>query len=169
MSELQLAQPVDPGFHVVIGGKVLNFVGIIYAFSSFSLSVIAVPVMVIAGYLCDILGTSSKRRSLDWIIHIWANLAMSLVMYRPTILGAENLPALNETVIYVPNHTSLMDILTLSGFIPRPFKYMSKEEIRNMPVIGTAMRLARHVFLVTFRSLYILCCYELKHVFTIWL
>jgi hypothetical protein len=30
---------------------------------------------------------------------------------------------------YVPNHTSYLDILTLSGFVPRPFKYISKIEI----------------------------------------
>ena len=27
---------------------------------------------------------------------------------------------------YVPNHTSFMDILVMSGFVPRPFKYLSK-------------------------------------------
>ena len=78
---------------------------------------------------------------------------MTLVGFRPTIIGTENLPSYNETVIYVPNHTSLMDILTLSGFVPRPFKYLSKEEIKNMPVIGTAMKLAGHVFLVIFNHL----------------
>ena len=36
---------------------------------------------------------------------------------------------MGETVVYVPNHTSFLDILTLSGFVPRPFKYISKIEI----------------------------------------
>ena len=35
-------------------------------------------------------------------------------------------PKPGETVIYVPNHTSFIDILMLSGFVPRPFKYLSK-------------------------------------------
>lgn len=34
--------------------------------------------------------------------------------------------AKGETVMYVPNHTSFVDILVLSGFVPRPFKYLSK-------------------------------------------
>lgn len=45
------------------------------------------------------------------------------------MVGLENLPPIDETVVYVPNHTSFLDILTLSGFIPRPFKYISKIEI----------------------------------------
>ena len=92
--------------------------------------------------VCDLIGERVRRRPLDWIIHIWAKAAMSLVLYKPTLIGEENLPKYNETVIYVPNHTSLMDILTLSGFIPRPFKYLSKAEIMRIPVIGTAMKLA---------------------------
>ena len=31
-----------------------------------------------------------------------------------------------QTVVYVPNHTSFIDILVMSGFVPRPFKYLSK-------------------------------------------
>lgn len=45
------------------------------------------------------------------------------------VVGLENLPPMDETVVYVPNHTSFLDILTLSGFVPRPFKYISKIEI----------------------------------------
>ncbi len=54
---------------------------------------------------------------------------------------------MNETVVYVPNHTSFVDILLLSGFIPRPFKYLSKAEILKLPLIGAGMRMALHVFL----------------------
>ena len=153
MKNDDLAIPVDPGFHINIKGKILNIIGIIYAFSSFSLSCIAVPLMAFVGFVCNLTGEKDRRRPLDWIIHAWANIAMTLVGFRPTIIGTENLPSYNETVIYVPNHTSLMDILTLSGFVPRPFKYLSKEEIKNMPVIGTAMKLAGHVFLVIFNHL----------------
>ena len=66
---------------------------------------------------------------------------------QPLIIGLDNLPKLNESVIYVPNHTSFLDILFLSGFINRPFKYFSKLEISKIPVIGYGMRLALHVFL----------------------
>ena len=55
--------------------------------------------------------------------------------------------SVHQTVVYVPNHTSFIDILVMSGFVPRPFKYLSKSEIMDIPVIGWAMKLAKHVFL----------------------
>jgi len=50
-------------------------------------------------------------------------------------------------VVYVPNHCSYLDILTLSGFMPRPFKYISKIEILRIPLIGWAMSFAGHIAL----------------------
>ena len=59
--------------------------------------------------------------------------------------GLENLPPPDETVMYVPNHTSFLDIFALSGYLPRRFKYISKIEILRIPLIGWAMRFARHI------------------------
>jgi len=72
---------------------------------------------------------------------------MNLMFADIQILGKENLPDPKETVIFVPNHTSFLDILTLSGYIPRAFKYLSKAEVIKMPVVGWGMMLAKHVFL----------------------
>ena len=84
---------------------------------------------------------------MDWIIHYWAKVSLTLGLCNPRLYGRENLPRLGETVVYVPNHTSFVDILVLSGFVPRPFKYLSKSEIMDIPVIGAAMNMAKHVFL----------------------
>ena len=59
--------------------------------------------------------------------------------------GLENLPPPEETVMYVPNHSSFLDIFALSGYLPRRFKYISKIEILRIPLIGWAMRFARHI------------------------
>ena len=83
----------------------------------------------------------------DWIVHLWANAALQSTLCVPRVYGLENLPKPGETVMFVPNHTSFMDILVMSGFVPRPFKYLSKSEIMDIPVIGWAMKLAKHVFL----------------------
>eukprot|EP00607_Mallomonas_marina_P010571 CAMPEP_0182422382 /NCGR_PEP_ID=MMETSP1167-20130531/8049_1 /TAXON_ID=2988 /ORGANISM="Mallomonas Sp, Strain CCMP3275" /LENGTH=288 /DNA_ID=CAMNT_0024600395 /DNA_START=195 /DNA_END=1061 /DNA_ORIENTATION=+ len=143
----QLYQPVNPGPHLNIKGKVINIWGVLYAISALSTAFITLPFMLILSLACDLFGDSKRRRILDWAIHMWANVAMSLVFFRPKLIGAENLPKNGETVIYVPNHTSVMDILALSGFVPRPFKYLSKAEILKVPIIARAMILAKHVFI----------------------
>lgn len=63
------------------------------------------------------------------------------------VVGLEHLPPPGEPVVYVPNHTTFFDILLLSGFVPRPFKYLSKSEILDIPIVGLGMKLAKHVFL----------------------
>ena len=40
-----------------------------------------------------------------------------------------------------------MDILTLSAFCPRPFKYISKIEVLRIPLIGWSMGFAGHIAL----------------------
>ena len=88
-----------------------------------------------------------RLKKADRIVHFWATLITSALFTPIHLIGAENLPPVDETVLYVPNHTSFMDIIILSSFIPRPFKYLSKAEILDIPIIGVAMRACRHVFL----------------------
>ena len=140
-------KPLTLGPHVTIKGKILTLWGLVYGLVAFFIAFLVMPYMLVQALICDIIGNGNRRKALDWVIHYWAKVAMRLCFTRPILLGETNLPPLNETVIYVPNHTSFMDILVLSGFIPRPFKYLSKAEIKNIPVIGTAMELAKHVFL----------------------
>lgn len=53
-----------------------------------------------------VLRNKQQRRSLNWVIHFWSRLAM-FVGTRCTLYGKENLPAPGETVVYVPNRSSL--------------------------------------------------------------
>ena len=132
---------------IKIKGKTLTPWGLLYAASILFYAIIVLPFMSIGAFLCDTFGDKKRRITLDWIVHFWANFAMSSVLFQPKVIGLEYLPPKNETVMYVPNHTSFMDILVLSGFVPRPFKYLSKIEIKNIPIIGLGMKLAKHVFL----------------------
>jgi len=70
-------------------------VGLVYAISAFSIAIVVTPIMMLTAFVCDLLGERNRRRPLDWIVHVWANLAMSLVGYRPKLIGIENLPVRN--------------------------------------------------------------------------
>ena len=76
---------------------------------------------------------------------LWAKGAMISLCYWPQLVGKENLPPADEPVVYIPNHCSYLDIFTLSGTVPRSFKYMSKQEILEIPIIGWAMQMAGHI------------------------
>lgn len=143
-----MERPLAPNpLSIKVKGKTLTPWGLLYAASILFYAIIVLPFMSIGAFLCDTFGDKKRRITLDWIVHIWAHLSMSSVFFQPKVMGIEHLPPKNETVMYVPNHTSFMDILVLSGFVPRPFKYLSKIEIKNIPIIGLGMKLAKHVFL----------------------
>jgi len=65
--------------------------------------------------------------------------------YRAKVSGLENIPSLDKGLMVIPNHTSFLDILTISAFVPLNCKYISKVEILRLPFIGWAMRMARHI------------------------
>lgn len=144
-----LTLPVQPGPHLKVKGKVLNFWGVFFALSVFVLAAAVLPIMGLVTVISDfILRDGKRRRLLDWFVHFWAWASMELFFFSGAkIYGLENLPPASEPVVYVPNHTSFLDILMLSGFVPRPFKYLSKSEILDIPLVGWGMKLAKHVFL----------------------
>jgi 1-acyl-sn-glycerol-3-phosphate acyltransferase len=67
-------------------------------------------------------------------------------LWRLRITGRKLLPSRGAAVL-VANHASLIDILVLFGLF-RPFKWVSKQEIFRIPVIGWNMRLNDYVPLV---------------------
>jgi 1-acyl-sn-glycerol-3-phosphate acyltransferase len=67
-------------------------------------------------------------------------------LWRLRITGRDRLPW-HGPAILVANHASLIDILVLFGLF-RPYKWVSKQEIFKVPVIGWNMRLNDYVPLV---------------------
>jgi 1-acyl-sn-glycerol-3-phosphate acyltransferase len=67
-------------------------------------------------------------------------------LWRLRVSGRDRLPWHGPAVL-VANHASLVDILVLFGLF-RPFKWVSKQEIFKIPVIGWNMRLNDYVPLV---------------------
>jgi len=155
----RLTQPLKYGLHIRIKGIAINFWSLLYAISIMATATATLPIVYALSLYADIRGTG-RRREVDWMLHYWAKLSISLlsVFGKTRVYGLENLPPLDgdkaEVVVFVPNHTTYFDILLMSGFVPRPFKYLSKAEILDIPLIGTGMRLAKHVFLkrADFRS-----------------
>ena len=63
-----------------------------------------------------------------------------------TVLGEENVPK-DEAVLYVGNHQSYFDIVLTYARVPRRTGYMSKKELRYVPVIAQWMKYLHCLFL----------------------
>ena len=88
-----------------------------------------------------------RRVALHLYSSAWATFYVYLnPLWRLRITGRDRLPWHGAAVL-VANHASLIDILVLFGLF-RPFKWVSKQEIFKVPVIGWNMRLNDYVPLV---------------------
>ena len=59
---------------------------------------------------------------------------------RVKTIGLENIPA-NRACIFMPNHTSLIDILVMVIGVPHHFNFIAKKELFWVPFIGLDMLL----------------------------
>jgi len=137
---------VPYGFHFKVGKskKIVTLTGLFFFVSTVFFKALTFPFECI-GYVYSLFFDKKRKRLVDLGISIWAWLSMKALFYQPKIEGLENLPPDEEGVLYLANHSSYLDILTLSAFIPRGFKYVSKAEILNFPIFGWSMQLAGHI------------------------
>lgn len=138
--------PIVPTRKITIKGQTLTPYGVLLGVAVY-ITALVVQIPIFFAWAFSKLFDKQRRRAVDWIITFWAWFSMRACLYNPEVVGLENLPKGNA--LYVPNHTSFLDILTMTGFIPRPMKYVSKASILSIPLIGWPMKLAGHIALKT--------------------
>jgi 1-acyl-sn-glycerol-3-phosphate acyltransferase len=86
-----------------------------------------------------------RRNFLHTIAATWAK---SIVKFNPwwtfKIFGKENLPEDGTPVVYVANHQSQADILTVF-LLDRQFRWLAKDTLFKIPFLGWAMTAAGYV------------------------
>jgi len=50
-----------------------------------------------------------------------------------------------KTYIYIPNHLSFFDIFALLAYLPVDFKFILKESLLRIPILGWTMRRAKYI------------------------
>lgn len=75
---------------------------------------------------------------LKYIKRWWGKLGILSLMLPKKFSGFKNIPA--GPIIIIANHTSIIDIYLLSGYLPKNFSYLVKEELFNIPVFGTCIK-----------------------------
>lgn len=80
----------------------------------------------------------------DWGTRDWARAVLAAAGTRLSVEGLERIPA-GEPVVYASNHSSMFDIWALAAALPGSVRFVAKQELATIPVLGRAMVAAGHV------------------------
>ncbi len=121
--------------------KILTWLAVVYFF------VAAFVLFIIAGLIC--LSTcwfDPNRRILHYFACAWGNHYLRInPLWRLHYEGLERIDS-NKTYVLVANHQSLVDIVVLYGLF-KPFKWVSKESIFQVPLVGWNMMINQYVLI----------------------
>ncbi len=70
----------------------------------------------------------------------WSKWPLNLAGVQVEVRGAERLQGLSGGCLFLFSHSSLIDILVLFGYLPKPFMFGSKIELFRVPIFGPAMK-----------------------------
>lgn len=76
---------------------------------------------------------------------LWARLNATVMLMQVTIEGSEKLKP-GQSYVLAANHLSLVDIYVLYGFTSLDLKWVMKQELRKVPVLGLACDLMGHIY-----------------------
>jgi 1-acyl-sn-glycerol-3-phosphate acyltransferase len=75
---------------------------------------------------------------------LWSERVLRLNGVRLTVTGLEHVEA-GRPYVFISNHFSFADIWALFAALPDSLRFISKKELFRIPILGFAMRKARHI------------------------
>ncbi len=76
---------------------------------------------------------------------LWARLNTAVTLMKVTVEGKERLKE-NQSYVLAANHLSLVDIYVLYGFTGLDIKWVMKQELRKVPILGLACEMMGHIY-----------------------
>jgi 1-acyl-sn-glycerol-3-phosphate acyltransferase len=82
--------------------------------------------------------SNGEDRARRYLIH-WARISLRLAGLEITVAGVERLD-LSRPYVFMPNHSSFLDVLLVFAFIPQNFRSIVKEEFFAIPLMGLTVK-----------------------------
>lgn len=124
----------------------LNILRTIYFWSTVVLITLLLFALVLVVQFLVILRLLPTNGSpIHWIASLWGRILMACMPgWRVDIEGRENLPPHGKAVVMVANHESMTDIWAMY-YLGVQFRWLSKDSIFRIPIIGTTMKWCGYV------------------------
>ena len=75
----------------------------------------------------------------------WGKAAFWLYLLPVHVEGRENLDS-QQSYVFVANHQGYFDILLMYGYLGHSFKWMMKDYLKKMPIVGQVCMVSRQIF-----------------------
>lgn len=110
---------------------------------------IGFPVLLVATILAALSTILLTSVGLKWgayyPAHYWARLFCWLNMVSVSVTGHENVSR-KTSYVFAANHQGAFDIFAIYGFLGHDFKWMMKQSLRKIPLVGYSCYRAGHIF-----------------------
>lgn len=112
--------------------------------------VVFVPLLILSTIWCTltIIIGSTLGNNKFWGYYpgvIWGRFVCMAALLRVKINRNKNLDK-NQSYVFVANHQSAFDIFLVYGYLGHNFKWLMKNSLKKMPLVGFASAKAGHVF-----------------------
>ena len=75
---------------------------------------------------------------------LWSRMMCLVPLLDVCVEGADRIDS-NQSYIFVANHQGPFDIFLIYGWLGRPFRWLMKKELANIPLVGRACLKAGHI------------------------
>src|SRR5437899_10544700 len=99
---------------------------------------------VIVAALVGVKRRPGGRGIYDWGTNDWARDLLDAAGTPVRVEGLERIPR-DGPVVYASNHSSMFDIWALAATLPGSVRFVGKQELVKIPLVGRAMVIAGHV------------------------
>lgn len=121
----------------------MKFIYILYQY------LVALPILIFLTMFTAIMSVFCMPWKNGAFIHgiqiLWSRAFFYLTFLPVHVEGYENISA-KQSYVFVSNHTSMLDVWLIYGWLPNVFKWMMKKELEHVPFIGFGCKAAGHIF-----------------------
>ena len=79
-----------------------------------------------------------------WPPHVWSRIFCVLSWVKVEVRGRENIDK-KTSYVFIANHQGAYDIFAVYGYLNHNFKWMMKESLQKIPLVGYACKCAGHI------------------------
>src|SRR3989442_323849 len=98
-----------------------------------------------AAIVAGLLGVKDRAGGVyDWSPNDWSRAILRAAGTPVRVEGMERIPR-DGPVVYASNHSSMFDIWALAATLPGSTRFVGKEELERIPLLGRAMLAPGHI------------------------